>query len=248
MSTENEESLESKKLRLEIEALEAAAAHTADTREIEIKKAEAELDLKQLEVTTAQINLTKLTDEERERIARENHFVYRFTGVVDQKSVTQCIEKLDLWSDMHPAEPLEIVFTSPGGSVYAGMALFDHIQLLSRKGHHITTGAEGYAASMAGILLQAGDLRWQGQESYALIHEVRTMDWGTTSALADTVEHLKRMEKRVIRIFLDRAEDALPGGSPDLLTEEEFEAKWKKTDWWLTSDEMLKHGFIDEVR
>ena len=46
--------------------------------------------------------------------------------------------------------------------VIAGLALYDFIQTLRRKGHKVTTVSYGMAASMAGILLQAGDVRVMG--------------------------------------------------------------------------------------
>lgn len=245
MSNESEESLESKKLRLEIAALEAAALHTAATQVLELEQKKLELEQKKRDLEEKELNVGKLRDEETERKAREEHLVYRFTQAVYPPAVSNCIKKLDLWSGVHPGAPLEVVFTSPGGSVYHGMSLFDHLRMLSRKGHHITTGAEGYAASMAGILLQAGDTRWVGQESWTLIHEVSSYAWGKASEMEDTVEHMKRLQERVIKIFLGRAAAA---HAEDLLTETQFKNRWRKTDWWLSSEEMRRHGFVDEVR
>ena len=152
---------------------------------------------------------------------------------------------MDRWSRLHPSSDIEVVFTSPGGSVYQGLALVDHLRSLSRRGHRIITGCEGFAASMAGILLQAGDLRWIGKESYILIHEISTLAYGTVSDIDDNVARLKRVQDRVIKLFLDRATQA---GAETLLTPSQFRTKWRKTDWWLDSDESAQYGFVDEVR
>lgn len=252
MSNEPEESLESKKLRLEITALEDAAVqtaatnvHTNATRSLELERLTVELAQKEIDLEEKKLNLDKLKAEEAEREFKGNHLVYRFTQPVFQDAITECIEKLDLWAGLHPGAQLEVVFTSPGGSVYAGMSLFDHLRMLSRRGHPITTGAEGYAASMAGILLQAGDIRWVGKESWVLIHEIQTGDWGKTSIMEDTVEHLRRLQQRVVDIFLS---GATATGATDLLSETQFRQRWTKTEWWLNSDEVLRHGFADEVR
>ena len=67
---------------------------------------------------------------------------------------------------------MEIVFSSPGGGIISGFELFDFMQDLRSKGHKITTGSLGYAASMAGILLQAGDVRWIGHQSWMIYFPV----------------------------------------------------------------------------
>jgi ATP-dependent Clp protease protease subunit len=241
----NKQNLENKKLELEIKQLEdtersqaAIARHEAALRKLELERTRLELDEKKLAYE-------KLVDETSLRLAKRDNLTYRFTEEVYQKSVSACVRQLDLWSFMHPGRALEVVFTSPGGSVYEGLALFDHIRMLSRRGHLMITGTEGYAASMAGILLQAGDLRWVGQESWVLIHEVSSIRYGTTSDIGDGVEQMKRLQNRVIRIFLDRAEEA---GAQQRLTEAQFKTRWKKTDWWLDSRETLDFGFVDEVR
>jgi ATP-dependent protease ClpP protease subunit len=58
------------------------------------------------------------------------------------------------------ARPITITINSPGGSVMDGLALYDKILRLRRKGTPIETRATGLVASMATILLQAGDVRW----------------------------------------------------------------------------------------
>src|SRR5678815_5082745 len=60
--------------------------------------------------------------------------VYRFTTEVNDKSATECISTLTRWSRLHPEAPMTIIFTSPGGSVVAGMALFDFLTELREKG------------------------------------------------------------------------------------------------------------------
>ena len=82
-----------------------------------------------------------------------------------------------------------------------GMALFDYIQQVKAMGHHVTTGCMGYAASMAGILLQAGHRRVMGRESYVLIHEVAAGAAGKIGEIEDTVEFLKKIEDRVLDIL-----------------------------------------------
>lgn len=246
MSTEQEKkALEYKKLLMEVDAMERTARKEVATDRHEAALRRMELERTKLELEEKRLAFEKLSDEANLRLAKQNNLTYRFTEEVTQKSVSACVQQLDLWSFMHPGRALEVVFTSPGGSVYHGLALFDHIRMLSRRGHLMITGTEGYAASMAGILLQAGDLRWVGAESWVLIHEVSSGTWGTSSDISDTLVQMHRLQDRVIRIFLDRAEET---EHTRTLTETQFRSRWKKTDWWLDSREVLDFGFVDEVR
>jgi Vilmaviridae head maturation protease len=204
-------------------------------------KAAAEAESAKLNAEARAIAVRELLhDERRHAASNSRHHVYLFEGAVTENSVRQAILNLTEWSRLEPGCAIEIVFTSPGGSVFHGMALFDYIRKLSRDGHHITTGALGMAASMGGILLQAGDVRWLGRESYVLIHKVSAGASGSIDTMADDVEFYKRVCERIVNVFLDRAQGKI--------TAAKFKAGWNKTDWWLSSDECLAYGFIDEVR
>ncbi len=244
---------EARKLALEADALEAEILHKKDLRALEITA--KKLEIKKFQVENARAEQDRqahyfelLEKQEKDKVrqaSNDYHRVYRFTDEVTEESVGKCIDTVDLWSRVNPGAEIQVVFTSPGGSVYDGLALVDHLRSLSRQGHRIVTGCEGFAASMAGILLQAGDWRWIGKESYILIHEFSTVGWGTVSEISDNVVRLHRVQDRVIRLFLDRAAEA---DAEKLLTPTQFRAKWKKTDWWLDSDESRLHGFVDEIR
>jgi ATP-dependent protease ClpP protease subunit len=129
---------------------------------------------------------------------------------------------------------------SPGGSVFAGMVLFDHIVAMREKGWHFTTISRGYAASMGGILLQAGDVRVCGPESYILIHEISTGAVGKIGELEDTVEFTNMIQKRVNDIFVSRS-----GGK---VTSSKLRAMYRRKDFWLDSSKSLSLGIVDEIR
>ena len=96
-----------------------------------------------------------------------------YTGLMVKFRVDPYINvfaRLTEWHRLEPKCNIEIIFSSPGGSIIDGFELFDHIQHLRNEGHHVTTGSLGYAASMAGILLQSGDTRWIGHQAWMMIH------------------------------------------------------------------------------
>jgi len=196
---------------------------------------------------SAQIDLAKKEDVwSRELASDYYHRVYYFDGQVDSKSVGFCIDQLDTWDRTQPESNIEIVFTSPGGSVIDGLALFDHIQYLKRKGHTITTVCLGVAASMAGILLQSGTTRIMTKESWLLIHQISAGVMGSFGEIEDRVDWINRTQERVIDIFASRA-SAVTGEDYNK-TRRYIKKNWERTDWWIDSDEALKLGFIDEVR
>lgn len=178
--------------------------------------------------------------------------VYRFLDPVDEETVCDCMQHLTLWDRTKPTCDIEIVFTSPGGDVVSGLALFDYIQMLKRKGHKITTKTYGMAASMAGILLQAGTERVSGKEAWVLIHEGSFGARGDVGKVEDMVNWVKRIGERIVDIFATRAAECLAKRDKGKAKGPKEIAKfirqnWNRKDWWLSSDEMLKHGFIDRI-
>lgn len=194
--------------------------------------------------TLAEIKLERERQDDIEQAAsdRERH-VYRFNGQVDRGSVVGCVSTLALWDRLDPECDIEVIFNSPGGSVIDGMALFDLLSALSLRGggtHKVTVGSRGYAASMAGILLQAGDVRWLGANSYLMIHEIAAGTGGKIGEIQDAVKFYEAICEQVIDLFVERSEGKV--------TREEFVKNWERQDWWLFASTALRYGFIDEIR
>ena len=96
------------------------------------------------------------------------------------------------------------------------------------------------AASMAGILVQAGDTRYLSTECWLLIHRAAFMAIGQTFEVEDHVKLIQRIEKRIINIFVRRSDGKL--------TSQKIKRNWERKDWWLSSDECVELGLIDEIR
>lgn len=202
-------------------------------------KAAAEARKLEAEAEEAEILTRQAKRKEEEELATDKyHFVYPFTSQVTSATVESCIEQLTKWSRSSPGCSIEIVFNSPGGDVIEGMALFDFIQLMKQRGHHITTTALGMAASMAGILLQAGTIRVMGAEAWLLIHEASFGAFGKMGEVEDRVKWVEAVQKRILKIFASRSK----------LSEQQIKNRWRRKDWWLSSEDCLRHKFVDEVR
>jgi len=215
--------------------------------EAQARKINAEAEAAEHEAATA-----LLTREDAERKALRarhaddyDHRVYQFTGGVDSATVKACMTQLSAWHRAYPGEPIEIVFFSPGGQVFPGMQLFDFIQWLGNEGHETTTTCTGYAASMGGILLQAGQHRVMSCESWLMVHEVASGASGKTSDIEDEVEFMKRLQTRLIQIFADRAAAT---GRPKAITRAKLKRLSTRKDCWLSSQESYDYGLVDEVR
>ena len=224
---------------LQIDAEVAKAQAEAEKAAAEAEKAKAEARKAAAEAEEIEFAIWELT-RHREVIeaSDENNFLYRFDTSLNEKSVKACMQKLSQWHRQNPECDIEIIFSSPGGNIFEGMALFDFIQTLREQGHYVTTGAAGMAASMAGILLQAGDYRWIGEQSWILIHRASFGAFGSTYQIEDEVEFIKRIEERIIKIFTSRSN----------LTRRKIQSNWERKDWWLSADEAMSYELVDEIR
>lgn len=237
------------------EARRAAAQADAAIAEAEDYRANAIKNLAEAEQMKYQTISDRLSAEKEQRDAREElasnkyHHKYNFTVGIDGPSCQALMDTMEIWSRNDPGCDMEIVFSSPGGSVIDGMALFDFIMSMRAKGHKVTTGAIGYAASQAGILLQAGEVRWIGKEAYILVHEVTFGAGGKMGEVEDEVKFVKKIQNRVLDIYSKRCQEAGKNGTAKKpLTKAEIARRWERKDWWIESDEGLLWGFVDEIR
>lgn len=213
-----------------------AALALAEARKAAAEAAKAEHDAVKARIAAD----TEARKEQSMLAADEYHHVYRFTGGVEPGSVQTAVKTLTEWHRLDPECDIEVIFFSPGGSVTDGFVLFDHLRWLSSQGHHITTGCTGMAASMGGILLQAGDHRWMDAESWVMIHRAAFGAVGKSWEIEDRVDWVKRIEKRIVDIFVSRSDGKL--------TAARIKRNWDRRDWWNSSDECLSLGIVDSVR
>jgi Clp protease len=250
--------VETDKLRAEIETIEAERAFAAAKHEIELTIGQASVRASQAQARLAELALADAERSEQVELMKDGyHKTFSFNYEIDHDSVRACILRLSEWTRSTPPGQscdITIIFDSPGGNAIDGLHLWDYIQFVRSQGHRVTTIAMGAAASMAGVLLQAGDVRKMGRESYVMIHEVSAGAIGKLSAIDDMAAFLKAMQGRITNIFAERATDALiaRGATKDrarILTERRkfFEAGFKRKDWWLDSDECLREGIVDEL-
>jgi ATP-dependent Clp protease protease subunit len=196
-----------------------------------VRKQKAEQRLNLLKAEVARLEMQEL------EAASMNPRVCCFFGPVTAGSVAQAGKILQNLARVKGAD-IELILNSPGGSVQDGLALMDVIEAIKASGVKVTTVALGQAASMGGFLLQSGTHRVMGKNARLLIHRISRIFGGSSSQLEDQEEHMRRLEAQALPLLAGRSK----------LTVEEIRARSEHRDWWLTAEEALELGFVDEVR
>lgn len=134
-----------------------------------------------------------------------------------------------------PNKDINIYINSPGGSVTAGLAIYDTMQFVTCD---VNTYCMGMAASMGAVLLTAGTKgkRYALPNSHIMIHQVSGGAQGTASDVERTVEFMYSLKKRLNEIL------ALHTGK----TVEDIERDADR-DNYMPAEEAAKYGLIDKV-
>ena len=134
-----------------------------------------------------------------------------------------------------PGKDISIYINSPGGSVYAGLGIYDTMQLVSSG---VSTICTGMAASMAAVLLVAGKegSRSALPHSRVMIHQPMGGAQGQASDIEITAREIQKLKKELYTIIADHSHQT-------------FEKVWQDSDrdYWMTSQEALEYGMIDSV-
>ena len=134
-----------------------------------------------------------------------------------------------------PGKDVTIYINSPGGSVYAGLGIYDTMQYISSD---VATICTGMAASMAAVLLVAGQKgkRFALQHSRVMIHQPMGGAQGQASDIEITAREIQNLKKELYPIL------AAPPGKPFEKVERDSDR-----DYWMTAQEALDYGMIDRV-
>lgn len=134
---------------------------------------------------------------------------------------------------------IKIVLTSGGGSVYAGLGLYNFIKRINdNTGHIIEVEINGSAASMATIIMLASDKRICGKDCSFMIHSIWSMAIGKIQEMREDLHETERLNTIIRDIYLKRTKM-----TEELLTKIEKE----KIDYWIGADEALKLGLITDI-
>ncbi len=134
-----------------------------------------------------------------------------------------------------PGKDISIYINSPGGSVYAGLGIYDTMQFI---GCDVQTICTGMAASMAAVLLVAGakGKRSALTHSRVMIHQPMGGAQGQASDIEITAREIQKLKKELYTIIADHSET-------------NFKKVWADSDrdYWMTAAEAKDYGMIDQV-
>jgi len=134
-----------------------------------------------------------------------------------------------------PGKDISIYINSPGGSVYAGLGIYDTMQFIGSK---VATICTGMAASMAAVLLVAGETgrRSALKHSRVMIHQPMGGAQGQASDIEITAREIQKIKKELYSIIADHSGQTYEKVFAD-----------SDRDYWMTAQEALEYGMIDEV-
>lgn len=134
-----------------------------------------------------------------------------------------------------PGKDISIYINSPGGSVYAGLGIYDTMQYISSD---VKTICTGIAASMAAVLLVAGEKgkRFALNHSRVMIHQPMGGAQGQASDIEITAREIQKLKKELYTIISNHSGVAFGKVEKD-----------SDRDYWMTSAEAKAYGMIDDV-
>jgi ATP-dependent Clp protease protease subunit len=159
-----------------------------------------------------------------------------FLGVPIDDYVANIIQaQLLFLESVDSSKDIQIYLNTPGGSVYAGLGIYDTMQYISSD---VATICTGMAASMGAVLLCAGQdgKRTALKHSRILIHQPMGGAQGQASDIEITAREIQKLKKELYEIIAKH-------------TKQDYEKIWHDSDrdYWMTSQEAKDYGMIDEV-
>ncbi len=159
-----------------------------------------------------------------------------FLGVPISDDVANIIQAQLLFLDSTDSSAdIQLYINSPGGAVYAGLGIYDTMQLVNSD---VATICTGMAASMASILLCAGakGKRSALPNSRVMIHQPMGGAEGQASDIEITAREILKLKKELYQIISDHSGKSMKQIERDA-----------DRDYWMTASEASDYGMIDEI-
>lgn len=159
-----------------------------------------------------------------------------FLGVpIDDDVANIVMAQLLFLQNTDPERDINLYFNSPGGSIYAGLGIYDTMQFISCDTATICTGL---AASMAAVLMCAGTpgKRSALKHSRIMIHQPLSGVQGQASDIEITSREVQKLKKELYTIISEHS------GQPYKKVEKDSDR-----DYWMTAEEAKAYGMIDTI-
>ena len=157
------------------------------------------------------------------------------TGEITDETANSIVSQLIFLEGKDPEKDISLYINSPGGSVTAGLAIFDTINYIKCD---VCTICIGLAASMGAFLLTSGTKgkRYALPNSEIMIHQPLGGAQGQASDIEIQANHIKRIKEKINRVLSERTGKSL----------EQIE-KDTDRDNYMTAEQAKEYGLIDEI-
>jgi ATP-dependent Clp protease, protease subunit len=163
-----------------------------------------------------------------------DRIIFLGTGINDQVANIVQAQLLFLES-VDAKKDIQIYLNSPGGSVYAGLGIYDTMQIVRPN---VATICTGIAASMGAVLMCAGEKGKRTALTHArvMIHQPLGGAEGQASDIEITAREIMKLKKELYEIIAKHSGQT-------------YEKVWEDSDrdYWMKADEAKAYGMIDEV-
>ena len=156
------------------------------------------------------------------------------TYEIEQDTLYAVMTRFDNFVQHNEDKDINLVLSSYGGDVYSMLGIIDYFKTLPVK---VNTHCYGACMSAAAVILSCGTgKRSMTQNSTVMVHEGSAFEAGKTTDVLKGADHLKKLQSNINRILGE-----VTG------KDQEFWEEVSKQDTYLTSEECLEYGIVDEI-
>ncbi len=157
------------------------------------------------------------------------------SGEIDDNVANTVVAQLIYLEAKDPKKDISLYINSPGGSVTAGMAIYDTMNYIKCD---VSTICVGLAASMASFILASGakGKRMCLKNSEVMIHQPLGGAQGQASDIMITAKHIERIKKNMTKLLSEHTGQDVKKLEQDM-----------DRDYFMTSDEARAYGIVDKV-
>jgi ATP-dependent Clp protease protease subunit len=163
-----------------------------------------------------------------------DRIIFLGTGIDDQVANIVTAQLLFLESSDRTRD-VQMYINSPGGSVYAGLGVYDTMQIINPD---VSTICTGIAASMAAVLMAAGTQgkRTALRHSRVMLHQPSSAIGGQATDIEISVKEIRRVKSNLYTIISDHTGQTIERVAEDC-----------DRDYWMIAEEAKEYGIVDEV-
>ena len=156
------------------------------------------------------------------------------TYEIEQDSLYAVMTRFDNFIQHNEGQDINLVLSSYGGDVYSMLGTIDYFKTLPVK---VNTHCFGACMSAAAVILACGTgKRTMSENSTVMVHEGSAFEAGKTSDVLKGADHLKKLQSNINRILGEVTKK-----------DQEFWEEVSRQDTYLTAEECLEYGIVDEI-